>query len=104
MENTEVLTAKQKKFLKGLGHPLKAVIQIGKEGMSERLLEAVRIELKNHELIKVKIGRNCGLEKDETATKLIGAADCLHVQTIGKTILLYKENPKRKKEERIYLP
>ena len=39
----------------GLGHHLHAVVQIGKEGISEGLLAAVAEVLGQHELIKLKL-------------------------------------------------
>ena len=105
MSTLEPLNGKQKRYLKALGHPLSAVIQIGKEGITPSLIAATSIELLHHELIKVKIGSNSSAEKNETAQTLVAEIEGCHlVQIIGKTILLYKENPKQKKEERIRLP
>jgi RNA-binding protein len=52
----------------------------------------------------VKVGNNSGLEKNETARVITAATGSSLVQLIGKTLLLYKKNPKRPKEERIILP
>lgn len=103
-ETVTPLTSKQKKFLKGLAHPLSPVIQIGKEGITERLIAATVQELLIHELIKIKIGNNSGLEKHETSTTLATATDSHLVQLIGKTVILYRPNPKRAKDERLRLP
>jgi RNA-binding protein len=98
------LTSRQKKFLKGLGHDLTANILIGKEGISERLITATDLELSRHELIKVKIGMNSGLEKHETAERLPAATGSALVQLLGKTMLLYRSNPELPKEKRLTLP
>ncbi len=98
------LTTRQKQFLKGLAHPLSPLVQIGKEELSPGVLETIRTELLNHELIKVKIGSNCGLDKYDTSTILSLQTASTLVQLIGKTIVLYKPNPKRAKEKRIQLP
>lgn len=107
-ENTEstepLLSGRQKKYLKGLAHSLSPVILIGKEGITEALIAATEVELLRHELIKVKIGNNSGLEKHETGKVLSDATHSTLVQLIGKTLLLYKKNPKRAREERIVLP
>jgi len=99
-----VLTSRQKKFLKGLAHDLSALVQVGKEGLSEKLIEATDQELLRRELIKVKLGKNSGLEKDSAGIALSEATGSNLVQIIGKTLILYRANPKRKKEERIRLP
>ena len=98
------LTGKQKKFLKGLAHDLAAIIQVGKEGLSPALIEATNEELDRRELIKVKLGKNSGVEKDQGGAALSEATGSNLVQIIGKTLVLYRANPKRKKEERIRLP
>ena len=98
------LTIKQKKFLKKLAHPLSPSVQIGKDGLSEGLLESIRTALAHHELIKVKISNNSGLEKKEAAQSIPQKTGSSLVQLIGKTLILYKTNPKRKKEKRIVLP
>jgi len=98
------LTGKQKKYLKSLAHPLLPVVQLGKEGLSAQAIAAADVELTRHELIKVKIGNNSGLEKEATAAALTNATGGHLVQVIGKIVVLYRENPKREKEERIRLP
>lgn len=98
------LTTRQKQFLKGLAHPLTPLVQIGKEELTPGLIESIKTELLRHELIKVKIGNNCGLEKHDTSETLAVRTDSALIQLIGKTIVLYKPNPKRAKEKRIYLP
>ena len=98
------LTTRQKQFLKGLAHPLNAVVQIGKEELSPGVIESIKTELSHHELIKIKIGSNCGLEKNSSAKTIAEQTESSLVQLIGKTIVLYKANPKRAKEKRIVLP
>ena len=98
------ITAKQKRFLKGLAHPLSPVVLIGKEGLSSGLINTVNAELLNHELIKVKIGNTSGLEKNSTSLSIAEQSQSTLVQLIGKTVILYKPNPKRAKDKRIRLP
>ncbi len=98
------LTTRQKQFLKGLAHPLSPLVQIGKEELSPGVIETIKTELVRHELIKVKIGSNCELDKNETSVTLSELTASALVQLIGKTIVLYKPNPKRAKDKRIILP
>ncbi|MCP3889629.1 MAG: ribosome assembly RNA-binding protein YhbY [Desulfobulbaceae bacterium] len=98
------LTTKQKQYLKGLAHPMNPLVQIGKEGISSGLIDSTKKELLNHELIKVKIGSNSNLEKHETSQLIAEKSESVLVQLIGKTIVLYKPNPKKAKDKRIYLP
>lgn len=98
------LSGKQKRYLKGLGHHLSPVILVGKEGMSPKLIEAAILELQHHELIKIKVGNNSNVAKQDATLTLTKATGSELVQLIGKTLLLYKENPERPQDERIILP
>ncbi|MEN8199865.1 MAG: ribosome assembly RNA-binding protein YhbY [Thermodesulfobacteriota bacterium] len=98
------LSSKQKKFLKGLGHSLTPVVAIGKEGLSDKIVKATLLELSRHELIKVKIGKSSPVGREETAEKLSSGTSSALVQIIGKTILLYRENPELDKDKRLKLP
>lgn len=104
LQPAATLTNRQKQFLKGLAHPLSPLVQIGKEGMSQSIINTITAELSNHELIKVKIGNNSGLEKHSTSQEVAEQTDSILVQLIGKTFVLYKSNPERPKEKRIILP
>lgn len=99
-----LLTSKQKKYLKGLGHSLTPLVLIGKEGITENLTTAISNELLHHELIKVKIGTNSEVSKHDAADRLPALTSSTLVQLIGKTVLLYRRNPKRPKDQRIHLP
>ncbi len=98
------LTGKQKKFLKGLGHHLAPLVSIGKDGLTENVIKASKQELLTRELIKVKIANSSSINKQEAAELLPEATESTLVQLIGKTLLLYKENPKIDREHRISLP
>ena len=51
-----MLTGKQRRYLRSLGHHLDPVIHVGKEGISEGLIGAADVALEEHELIKIKLG------------------------------------------------
>ena len=104
LQSAVQLTTRQKQYLKGLAHPLNPLVQIGKEGMSQSIINTIIAELSNHELIKVKIGNNSGLEKHSTSQETAELTGSALVQLIGKTFVLYKGNPERPKDKRIILP
>ncbi len=104
LNSTPQLNSKQKKFLKGLGHSLKPVVAVGKDGLGEKIIKATVLELSRHELIKVKLGKSSPVDRQETAEYLSLGSDSSLVQIIGKTILLYKKNPKLDKEKQLRLP
>ena len=98
------LRGKQKKYLRGLGHHLAISVIVGREGLTVNLIDSCNDSLRAHELIKVKLGQNCPLEKKEAALQLARQTGSEMVQLLGKTVLLYRENPDISKDERIRLP
>jgi RNA-binding protein len=96
-----VLNGKQRRFLRGLGHHLEPVVQVGKDGISEGLVAALDTALQTHELIKVKLGESAGADRRAMGAALAesGAADL--VQVLGRTVLLYR---RRAEEPAIQLP
>ncbi len=103
-KNKVKLNSSQKRYLRGLGHHLDQTVIIGREGLSETLIQSTGDVLKARELIKVKLGRNCPLDKKEAADRLAGQTDSCQVQLIGKTILLYRPNQDLASDKRIRLP
>jgi RNA-binding protein len=88
-----VLTGKQRRHLRALGHELKALVQIGKGGIDEGLVRAVGQALADHELIKVKVGDAAKLDRHDAATELATQTDSEVAQVLGYTVLLYRAHP-----------
>lgn len=97
---TQSITSKQARHLRGLGHHLKPVVFIGKEGIDKNLLASLEAVLTAHELVKVKIGNNCDLDRQETAEMLARQSGAALAQILGKTFLLYRENPDKDKDKK----
>lgn len=85
-----MLTGKQKRHLRALGHKLKALIQIGKKEIEEALISETNAALDHHELIKVKLLESCTLDKHEASSMLATACGADVAQILGKTFLLYR--------------
>ena len=56
---------KQRRYLKGLAHPLKPVVMVGNAGLSEAVLAEIENALAYHELIKVRVSG----QKKQSASK-----------------------------------
>ncbi len=89
-----MLTGKQKRHLRALGHNLKALIQIGKKEIEDALIAETNAALDHHELIKVKLLESCMLDKREASTMLSQACNAEVAQILGKTFLLYRQAEK----------
>jgi putative RNA-binding protein, YhbY family len=95
LRGENMLNNKQKKYLKKEAHSLKAIYQIGKDGISANLLLGLSEALENHELMKVKILESCPTNKYELAIEISANCKCEIVEIIGGTIILYKSSKKR---------
>lgn len=91
------LSGRAARYLRGLGHHLDPVVHIGKEGISERVVEATRTALLAHELIKVKVLAECPVDRKEAGEELARRSGAALAQTLGRTLLLYKRHPNKPK-------
>ena len=104
MNDMQLLSNAQKKFLRKLGHGLNPVVYIGKEGLTETVVSAIDEALDILELIKIKIVNTDKISKHEAADQIPDLSRSHLVQLIGKTLLVYRPNKKKKKDEQIRLP
>jgi RNA-binding protein len=88
-----VLTGKQRRHLRSLGHDLKPIVQVGKAGIDEGLIAAVEQALTDHELIKLKIGEAASLDRHEAADAIAAQTKSDVAQVLGNTVLLFRANP-----------
>lgn len=91
-----LLTGKQKRFLRSEAHHLKAIFQVGKDGVTDNMVEQLKDVLEKRELIKIHVLQNCLEDKEVVAEQLVAGTGAELVQIIGNQIVLYKqstENP-----------
>ena len=86
------LSNKQKQFLKGLAHPLKPVVQLGNNGLTEGVLAEIDIALTHHELIKVKVPTDDREEKALIMEAIIRETASEKLQVIGHTLILFRQS------------
>jgi RNA-binding protein len=91
------LTPKARRQLRALGHHLRPVVLVGKDGVSDGLLGAVTTALADHELVKIKLGENAEGERHALCDALAAGTASEVVGVLGRTALLYKRHPKQPK-------
>lgn len=88
------LTPKQRAYLKSLAHPLKPILQIGKEGATEAIAGTIDGAFRTRELLKVKVLEAAPATAQEIASDLAQRVDRVElVQVIGRTIVFYRRHP-----------
>jgi len=95
-----MLNGKQKRYLRGIASKEKAIFQIGKDGLTENLYNALNDALEARELVKISVLKTCELEINEIEIELLSKTHSELVRKIGHTIILYKKS----KERKIILP
>lgn len=98
------LKSKQRQYLKGLGHSLKPVIQVGKDGLSGPVLSSISKALDDHELIKINILETADIDRKKAPQLLTAALNTEIVQTLGRKILLFRRNKEKPKIQLPYTP
>ncbi len=96
-----MLTNKQKSYLRSLAQSERAIFQIGKDGISDALINTLKDALKARELVKLSVLKTAPTDDlKELAFDLARLSGSEVVQIIGRTIILYKKG----KEPKILLP
>jgi RNA-binding protein len=93
------LTGKATRYLRARGHHVDPTVQIGKEGISAGVVAAAKEALLAHELIKVRILSESPVDRKLAGAELAERAGAFLVQTLGRTLLLYKRHPHKPKLE-----
>lgn len=94
-----MLTPKQKRDLKALASQLTIKYQIGKNEISDSLIDVLNKALTAHELIKIDVMKGCSLPIMEIALDITNRLNAELVHVMGRVIILFrrnKENPKIK--------
>lgn len=95
------LSERQRRHLRGLAHPLKPVILMGKTGLTAALAAETTRALHDHELIKVKAPGGDRAARDAMIETLAQQTGSTLVQRIGNVAVLYRP---RARLPRILIP
>jgi RNA-binding protein len=90
------LTTKQRAHLKALAHPLKPILHLGKEGVTDAAARTVEEAFNTRELLKIKILDTAPESARDTGAALAARVPGGHlVQVIGRTVVLYRPHPEK---------
>jgi len=86
------LSPARRQELKGRAHKLEPVVFVGGAGLSTAVIAEIDRSLKSHELIKVRINADRE-EREAMLEEICAKTGAQPVQHIGKTLVLFRENP-----------
>ena len=90
-----LLSKKQEKFLRALGHNKKPVIWLGQHGLTDNVVTEIESALEHHELIKIKLRVGDRDTRDATIEDICSLTGADQVQKIGNIVTLYRKNTKK---------
>ena len=92
------LTAARRSELRARAHALSPVVMIGDKGLTDSVVAEVERALAAHELIKVKAATDDREARAAWMAALCERLGAEPVQSIGKILVIWRENPERAKE------
>ena len=95
------ISSKQRAYLRGLAGSRSAIMQIGKDGLTDNLIRTLNDALEARELIKVSVLETAEETPAELLDRLADALGAVPVSVIGRKLILYLQarDPKKRKIE-----
>ncbi len=78
--------------LRGKAQSIKPTMHVGKEGVTESVIEELKAQIKRSRLVKVKVLPSVEADKRETARKLSESAGAELIEIRGNTVVLAKKD------------
>jgi RNA-binding protein len=94
------LGKKQLHHLRQLAHDIKPIIIVGNKGLTENVIEEIKLALEHHELIKVRVNAGDREARSAMIEKIKEECEAEIVISVGHIVGLYKKAD----EPKIILP
>lgn len=86
------MTSKQRAYLRAMANTMEPIVHIGKEGVTQGVVQQAWDALEARELIKVAVQRNAPYETTKDACAVLAeAAHAEAIQVIGSKFVLYRQ-------------
>ena len=80
------------KEIKRIGADLKPTIHVGKDGITDSLIEEVKLQVKTRKVVKIRILPASGDEKDAIAKEISERSGAVLVDVRGSIVLLTQQD------------
>lgn len=84
------LSSVQRRELRALAHNLNPVVLISENGLTEAVLKEIEVNLKAHELIKIRVFGDSRENRLAYLEKICSDTGAVAVQHIGKLLIIYR--------------
>ena len=85
-----MLSNEKKKRLRSVAHDEKPLIIVGKQGITDTLLESFEISLHAHNLVKISILKTSPTTIQELKELLVEQFSCEVVSAVGRVLVVYR--------------
>jgi RNA-binding protein len=94
------ITPTERRELRARAHHLHPVVAIGQHGLTPSVLREIEVNLRAHELIKVRAFSDIRGEREAMLGQICAKLDAAAVQHIGKLLILWRPAPKEAPDTR----
>lgn len=88
------MTTKQRSKLKAMANTLRPAVTVGKEELTENVLNEIAVALFHHELVKVAALQSCTQSAKDMMNKVCEILNCEPVLCVGNRFIVYKFSDK----------
>lgn len=85
-----MLSNDKKKQLRSIAHHEKALIIVGKQGITDTLLESFENALLSHNLVKINILKTAPITVKELEEILVEEFSCEVISSVGRVLVVYR--------------
>ena len=93
------LTPPQRRALRARAHHLQPVVSIGQHGLTPGVLREIDLNLKAHELIKIRVFNEDRVARESMLGRICAELDAAAVQHLGKLLIVWRPAPEEVKPE-----
>lgn len=87
-----MLNSKQRANLRSLAQKIEPITQIGKQGISDALIDGLEKAIEKRELIKVTVLENADLDAKEAGFEIAEKLNAEFVCATGRKVVFYKRS------------
>ncbi|MCR5553229.1 MAG: YhbY family RNA-binding protein [bacterium] len=90
------MDSKTRAKLRSIANTLQTEVLVGQSGITDNVLEQIKMNLTAHEIVKIGLLNNSDLKAKELINELAESLGAEPIQAIGNKMVIYKYSPKCK--------
>ena len=79
--------------LRAVAHRIRPLVEVGKRGLSQTVVEELLRALADHELVKIRVTVGDRTNRDKLVSEMCNVSGAVLVQRVGNVATLFLENP-----------